>query len=167
MRADMHKVIVERERRKAAFGYHDVRLERRRIPENDESDKIPSRESMRRPYGYERKALNENLAPLRRFLRSCVGKPWDKVYSELSKNLRPSNAVQQHVREHLEDYVSFGVFVRDGYTYAPWRGGFGVSYRRLSRGDLFVNGAGILRELKYDRVKPTAATRGARGPRAV
>lgn len=52
------------------------------------------------------KSLNEKLAPLRRYLVRQVGRPWDKVYSEISANLKATNAVQQHVRDHLEDYVA-------------------------------------------------------------
>ena len=54
----------------------------------------------------ETKSLNENLAPLRRYLTSQVGRPWSKVYSEISANLKATNAVQQHVRDHLKDYVA-------------------------------------------------------------
>jgi hypothetical protein len=35
-----------------------------------------------------------------------VGRPWAKVYSEISANLKATNAVQQHVRDHLEDFVA-------------------------------------------------------------
>jgi len=51
------------------------------------------------------KELNENLKPLRRFLRSRVGKPWDKVYSEIMEGINLNNAVQYHVWQHL---VQFG-----------------------------------------------------------
>jgi hypothetical protein len=55
------------------------------------------------------KSLNENLAPLRRYLARQVGRPWSKVYSEISENLRVTNAVQQHVRDHLKDFVAIKV----------------------------------------------------------
>lgn len=157
MRLDMHKVIVERRRANAAFRYHDFRFQRRRIPDPDEPDEIPRHEGMRRPYGWDHKCLNENLSPLRRFLRSRVGRPWDKVYAEMSRNLKAANAVQQHVRDHVGDYVSFGVIVKDGRYCAFRRGGF---YRHLVKGDLFVNQAGILCELKRER-PPVARVRGA------
>jgi hypothetical protein len=55
------------------------------------------------------KSLNENLAPVRRYLARQVGRPWAKVYSEISANLKATNAVQQHVRDHLKDYVAVKV----------------------------------------------------------
>src|SRR5580700_2479089 len=54
----------------------------------------------------DRKQLNENLAPLRRFLESQVGRPWDKVFSEIAERLRADSTVQQHVRDHLRDFVA-------------------------------------------------------------
>jgi hypothetical protein len=57
------------------------------------------------------KSLNENLAPLRRYVASQVGRPWSKVYSEISAHLKATNAVQQHVRDHLKDYVAIEVSV--------------------------------------------------------
>ena len=49
------------------------------------------------------KLLNENLAPLRRYLERQVGRPWDKVYSEIAEGLRVASTVQRHVRDHLRD----------------------------------------------------------------
>jgi hypothetical protein len=62
------------------------------------------RRSQRERGGY--KMLNENLAPLRRFLERQIGRPWDKVYSEIAERLRVDSTVQQHVREHLRDFVA-------------------------------------------------------------
>jgi hypothetical protein len=42
-----------------------------------------------------------------------VGRPWDKVYAEISERLRPTNAVQQHVRDHLQDYVVTETWIVD------------------------------------------------------
>lgn len=153
MRQDMHKVVVERPRAYAYYRYRDMRFARKRIVDADEPDEIPRHEGMRRPYLEEPKALNENLSPLRRFLESRVGKPWDKVYSEISKQLRASNPVQQHVRDHLEDFVCLRVLVQDGRYVSQGRRGFFSSYNQLSKGDLFVNEAGILCRLRHDRPK--------------
>lgn len=98
MRHDMSRVIVERPRR----GGNRCR-KGRQIPLED----LPSKQGMRRRYveqGVD-KELNENLAPLRRYLERQVGRPWDKVYSEIAASLRVDSTVQQHVRDHLGDYV--------------------------------------------------------------
>jgi len=71
-------------------------------------DDLPSHEGMRAPHvrDWGGKVLNENLAPLRRYLERQVGRKWDKVYAEISAQLRPTSAVQQHVRDHLHDFVA-------------------------------------------------------------
>jgi hypothetical protein len=69
---------------------------------------MPSHEGMRRAHATrgDRKQLNENLAPLRRYLERQVGRAWNKVYSEIAQHLRVDSAVQQHVRDHLRDFVA-------------------------------------------------------------
>jgi len=69
----------------------------------------------------DRKGFNEHLAPLRRFLESRVGKYWPKVYAEICENLRPSSTVQQHVRDHLEDFVAVRTSVKDGVIWVHGR----------------------------------------------
>ena len=99
MRADMSKVIVERPRR-PGWG---TRVGR----QPQDSDLLPSNEGMRAPHvrHYGGKELNENLAPLLRFLESRVGQPWDDVYSEICENIRVTNAVQDHIRVHVKQFV--------------------------------------------------------------
>ena len=101
MRDDMAKVIVERPRIPA----FNCRKGRPQALED-----LPAREGMRRPHALrgDRKELNENLTPLRRYLERQVGRPWDKVYSEIAAHLRVDNTVQQHVRDHLGDVPSVG-----------------------------------------------------------
>lgn len=123
MRSDMHEVVIERPRR-------GMRGPRMGPPKSGEE--LPLRESTSRRRGGT-KYLNENLAPLRRFLRSRVGQPWNKVYSEISEHLRSDNAVQQHVRDHLDDFVARQVEWVDGELRRRdrrWRRGFrnGVLY---------------------------------------
>ena len=101
MRRDMFKVIVERPRYHPPGGKTRGRLPR-------DPDDAPSREGIRRRYNiYARKNLSDNLAPLRRYLVKQVGRPWDKVLSEICQTLRLDSTVQRHVREHIADFVSF------------------------------------------------------------
>lgn len=100
MRKDMFKVIVERPRRGA-----DFRVNRSRLAGEDD---LPSRVGMKRFRTLNRtksKWLNENLAPLKRYLMKQAGRPWSKVYSEICENLDADNTVKQHVRDHLQDFV--------------------------------------------------------------
>ncbi len=99
MRNDMAQVIVERPRIKA---YNDRKGRRQNLED------LPAHEGMRHPHAWrgDRKELNENLAPLRRYLEKQVGRPWSKVYSEIAAHLRVDSTVQQHVRDHLRDFVA-------------------------------------------------------------
>ena len=104
MREDMSRVIVERPR------FRPTPRKGRPLPLDD----LPCHQGMRRPYvlAGNPKELTENLAPLRRYLERQVGRPWDKVYSEIARHLRIDSAVQQHVRDHLGDFVAFGAAER-------------------------------------------------------
>jgi hypothetical protein len=110
MRDDMAKVIVERPR---------VRPFNSRKGRRRDLDDLPFREGSRRAASLrgDRKQLNENLAPLRRYLERQVGRPWNKVYSEIAAQLRVDSAVQQHVRDHLHDFVA----VKPRRVSASWR----------------------------------------------
>src|ERR1700674_5320268 len=99
MREDMARVIVERPRIKV-FNCRKGRYQ--------DWDDVPSHQGMRRAHALrgDRKQLNENLAPLRRYLEGQIGRPWSKVYSEIAQNLRVDSAIQQHLRDHLRDFVA-------------------------------------------------------------
>ena len=98
MRKDMAKVLVERPR------LIDSAARRRRIVPDDLLPKsIGLRRDVREAGGF--KPLNENLAPLRRYLERQVGRPWNNVFSEIAANLKSSSTVQQHVRDHIKDFV--------------------------------------------------------------
>ena len=108
MRDDMFEIIIERPRWGSRMGH--FRRARRRDPKVD-AKRDP--EGMMRQIGIGRgswmargvKSLNENLAPLRRYLESQVNRPWDKVWSDISENLSTGSTVQQHVRDHIADLV--------------------------------------------------------------
>jgi len=99
MRKDMAKVIVERPRKGGNFG----RKGRARP-----LDELPSQQGIRRPHRElgPTKILNENLAPLKRYLARQVGRPWDKVFAEIAAGLRVDSTVQKHVRDHVPDFVA-------------------------------------------------------------
>ena len=122
MRKDMFKVIVERPRRGA-----DFRVNRSRLAGEDD---LPSRIGMKRfrTLNHTRsKWLNENLAPLKRYLMKQAGRPWSKVYSEICENLDADNTVKQHVRDHLQDFVVTKVAIgrkgewMNGNEWPGWR----------------------------------------------
>ena len=129
MREDMYKVIVERPRRGKGGDTVAARLR------NDFDG--PTRLGTRVGYGY--RGLNENLAPLRRYLRAQIGRPWNKVFSEICSNIDGRNTVQQHIRQHISDFIAIDVDVRDGRL---------VDLGNHSR--FLPSGSGIFQELYVD-----------------
>src|SRR5262247_4117913 len=89
MRDDMSKVVIERPRSGHSLPGYKTRLRIRHYdPEKDYED-LPKRVSgSRSKYvrAGETKYFSDFLSPLRRFLRTNVGRPWDKVYSEMRKS---------------------------------------------------------------------------------
>lgn len=114
MRKDMYKVIVERPRRGGGY--------RSEMPMPVDLDDSPKQEGLKRRHR-SRKWLNENLRPLERYLASQVGRPWDKVYSEICADIDRRNTVQQHIHQHLEDFVAVTVLNIDGVLYEKDRRG--------------------------------------------
>jgi hypothetical protein len=105
-------VLVERPRRRNSKT-SDARAVRRR----DDFDG-PARLGMRAGYGY--RELNENIKPLRRYLHSQAGRPWAKVYSEICAQIDRRSTVQQHIHQHIDDFIATDVdFSRDDGFYQP------------------------------------------------
>jgi hypothetical protein len=120
MRADMFKVIVERPRWGAGHAA-SVKLKRDKASRKNIGLKRHAWECA--PYT---KGLNENLAPLVRFNQRRVGARWDDVFSEICAGLDTGSTVKMHVREHLRDFVLFGIsrgrsgeLLRDGRVLRP------------------------------------------------
>lgn len=112
MRSDMFQVIIERPRGGGGRGYGKGRRgEARRQQEG------PTWEPVSRGRGS--KYLNENLAPLRRFLFRRVGRPWDAVRSEICALLSVRSAVQKHVLDHVKQMVEENAVLVDGRPYHP------------------------------------------------
>jgi hypothetical protein len=136
MRDDMCKVIVERPRR--GGGRDGARSFRN-------SEDRPARIGMRVGYG-NRKWLNENLAPLKRWLGRQVHRPWDKVYAELTEGIDRRNTVQDHIYAHLDDFVERNARLIEGQVCIGPRWGRGAwTPVEQTRTQLFVHpSTGIL-----------------------
>ena len=121
MREDMAKIIVERPRTGGGSKTPKGSIGRSQcIP----LDELPSKQGMRRAWSGNRKMLNENLAPLRRFIESKVGQPWNDVNSEIRQRVNLNSAVQLHIWQHVMDSVCIHANVRDGkiiHFGNPWR----------------------------------------------
>lgn len=104
MRSDMAKILVGRPREGSRLKNWSCVTDRMCARDRD-LEALPKRRGMAPRHG-SRKRLNENLAPLRRFLQARCGRPWDAVYSELRSGLDVRSAIQKHIFEHLEDFVA-------------------------------------------------------------
>ena len=111
MRRDMFQVIIERPRLGAG------RSKKQRTEERTARafERAPAKVPMGRGRGT--KELNENLAPLRRFLASRTGRPWNAVHSEMCAVLSMGSAVQKHVLDHVRDFVEENPRMIDGRAY--------------------------------------------------
>jgi hypothetical protein len=156
MRSDMFKVIVERPRLVRGDWLGGGRESGFRQFLN--SEERPQKVGMRAGH-LNRKGLNENLAPLRRFLIGSAGRPWDKVRSEVLAQIDQRSTVQQHIMEHVDDYVLTEVVAKPRSDTQPGKRGVVFLYRpsysrsgamllvQESRSPLFVDPrTGILRE---------------------
>ena len=119
MREDMQKIIVERPRYGSTrtnyksgkhLGPNEIRTV---LAENENYDSGPRRASSAR----RDKWLNENLAPLRRYLHSQIGRPWSKVFSEIRQNLDTRSATGLHVMQHLYQFIAVDTVVIDGVVH--------------------------------------------------
>jgi hypothetical protein len=133
MRKDMAKVIVERPRigsrapsRKKGY---------RKYVQKTGVDNLPVREPMLGRWHGRGRWLNEHLGPMERFLRSRVGRPWNKVHQELCEHVSFDNSVQKHVLTHIFDFVQRHVELRGSQVVGAdgWRRG-----RALSPGTMYV-----------------------------
>lgn len=149
MRSDMSKVIVERPRYGSRLpskkkGY-------RRSFQRQGIEEGLRHEPMLGLWRGRQRQLNEHLGPMRRFLRSRVGRPWNKVHQELCENVSFDNAVQNHVLQHVFDYVRRYVELRDGDVILQegYRWGRG---RRLTQGEMYVcPETGLLKVVRASR----------------
>ncbi|MBY0456076.1 MAG: hypothetical protein K2V38_01930, partial [Gemmataceae bacterium] len=140
MREDMAKVLVERprlgRRRAESWPGKGYRKQLRKCWQAGVEP--PAREGMKSTYGYNTKHFNEHLGPLRRFLDANVGRPWDKVYSEICQQVERGNVVQNHILTHLFDYVVVHTVLIDGQPCCAarhWRHRYGDPLRTSDRRD--------------------------------
>lgn len=111
MRHDMNKVLTTRPRvgryssgqgayRKAAR----VRRSEDRYWKGVRDESAPKKESMRKPHKHRwnGKDFDDHIRPLERYLVSQVGRPWDKVWSDICKVLRGNGVQAAHVKQHVK-----------------------------------------------------------------
>jgi len=99
MRDDMHRVIINRSRKLES----SARKGRAR-----KLDELPATQGLLRG-ARERggdKSFRDHLKPLRRYLEKQVGRPWNKVFSEVMTGRRFDSTIHRHLVTHIEDFVA-------------------------------------------------------------
>lgn len=84
------------------------------------------------------KSFSDNLSPLRRWLRSKIGQPWDSVYSELCQNIETRTLAGQHLLFHLSVIVERDVVLVDDLIFSR-RSGYQSRQLGFWREELYVH----------------------------
>lgn len=114
MRSDMSKVVIEKPRA------HDSWPARKgRTKEDLLSEDAPKREPMSLGRGTKRQT--DVLGPLVGYLRKNVGKPWNKVNSDIHEHLKMTSMAQGHILDHIDHMVVKNVtMVKEGKKEVPY-----------------------------------------------
>jgi hypothetical protein len=97
----MHKVLRLRARRgDGAYG------QMRRA--NRTEDQLPVREGMKAPYYDFPKYAEDYKGPMKRWLRSQVGRPWNDAYSELCRVIKPDTRSRVLILKRIQDTEQMG-----------------------------------------------------------
>jgi hypothetical protein len=132
----MHKVVIERPRWNPGPDKHGRRA-------NLPDELLPKYEGIKRPHRC-RKGLTDLLGPLKRWLQSQVGRPWNDVYSDACAVIKPDSIIRAHVKNHLLQFVERHTFMHEGQVcvldsgYLS-RGAIPVTERRYGSSRFFVH----------------------------
>jgi hypothetical protein len=124
MRSDLGKCVTERPRRNSSAASVKATWYGR-IHEDDEGqldyDGLTRLPASRRQEGYHKKigdkSFSDVLGPIEGYLRSSVGRPWNDVYSELSRNLGSGSWPVRHVLTQHVDVATKTYRGIDGKVY--------------------------------------------------
>lgn len=126
MRDDMAKVVTERPRRGHANKSLKTRKRLHRSEfELDDVGPNVAPVSRHRQHGYMAKEFSDLLGPLRKYLKSQTGRPWNKVFSELSQKLDRRSMAGEHIWSHVKSEVETNCFMYEGKVWVWPRYGFG------------------------------------------
>lgn len=173
MRPDMSKVVTEMPR--SGSGYNNnarntVTATRAKVRDYDCDDDLwaPERSGGSRSFPklpYDSKGFTDVLGPLRGYLRKQVGRPWDKVYSEMSKYLDRRSLQGRHIWTHVWQEVDVHCYLGDdGKVYSRPRRYYSRFDSPLRPDGLYVHPVtGILRWDKPPRQRVLPNSRYALG----
>lgn len=134
MRKDMGKIITEKPRRGSSAKNAKTGMSIKWQGHDGDYDIAQKQSSARhRVHGYDAKEFTDVLGPLYRYLDKQVGRPWNKVYSELCTFLDKRKVTHAHVFTHIDGYVEKDVYKGvDGKWHSrPYGGLIGDRYGGL------------------------------------
>lgn len=136
MRDDMKKVISTPSK---VGGHEDGKNRREQNILNKDPESLPIKESMRKKHRmhWSGKESRELWTPMKRFLNKNVGRPWNKVYSEICQHADSRSETGRRVREIVEHQVENPVFKEDGIVY--YKPMYRSIYVELRRDELYVD----------------------------
>lgn len=148
MRPDMERVIIERPRKGGGYGGKGYRRSWQHVPPEEwrkhESIKARSRGGT--------KYFTDLLGPLRRFLRSNVGRPWDAIHSEICASVGRGFPGRDHFMTHVDQFVRRNVVVIDGIVCSGGPPDYGRPLDRRHGWVFYVcPRTGLLREVERPR----------------
>jgi hypothetical protein len=122
----MNKVVIERTRYGGKGGSRKT-YEKASLPREKRSfkgvdvDLRPKRESMRKKHRVngDAKEFSDLLGPLRGYLLSKVGEPWDDVWSDICSVLKGNSLQAAHIKGHVKQMV--GGIPHSGESYFDGR----------------------------------------------
>jgi len=136
LRKDMGRLLVEHPR-------HGLRgKHKRQLDPREDLDDLPTREHMGRNWHPAERELGDRLAPLKRFLTSAIGRPWDDVWSEITRSTNRWEVKGDHLLQH----VRHSVYMTPG----EWRA-VNDRYAWGSPHGFFVDDEGVLRYRAHQR----------------
>ena len=89
--------------------------------------------------GWRRRSFGDRLGPIRRYLESQVGRPWDNVYAELRASYSMDNLAGRHLLEHVEFMVIRNAEWVDGQVKVVFRHSYPLVYHDPTVNDLYVH----------------------------
>lgn len=146
MRKDFDKVLTERPRVGGGGGYRS----NKRIKEEEVHEDF-SRKSEPMSMGRGSKEFTDLISPLYRWMEKQVGRPWNKVYSEIKDNFASNNLQHQHLIQHVRWMVDLNCFKKNHKIYNSQ--GLEVNSLGSRRPQFYVLDDGLLKMIKKARTK--------------
>ncbi len=115
-------MLTERERTGSTLRFKQTRAQALKMRDDEVGGKEGIKRHHVRADGGRLKTFGEHLSPLAGWVRTCLNRPWDKCFSELMSTFDTRKVTNQHILQHLFDYIETDVFEKDGVLWYTRRG---------------------------------------------